>query len=90
MSNTAIGNVQIQTLIVIEVRKLPGCYVAAGRTGAWMVRDVQVKAVLQGRGRIRAGGSLTVQKGDSLMIPASTAFYSIEGSLHIYRASVPS
>jgi mannose-6-phosphate isomerase len=51
---------------------------------------IELMIIVQGRGVIRAEGSLAVQKGDSLMIPASTASYSIEGSLHLYRASVPS
>jgi mannose-6-phosphate isomerase len=51
--------------------------------------SIELMIVVEGRGGIEAGSSLSLQQGDSLMIPASTGGYSIEGSLLLYKAFVP-
>jgi len=51
--------------------------------------SVELMIVVEGEGRIEAPDSLALGKGDSLLIPASTGSYTIQGSLHLYRAYVP-
>ena len=51
--------------------------------------SIELMIILQGEGRIEAGDSLAVGKGDSLLIPASAGPYTVHGSLHLYRADVP-
>jgi mannose-6-phosphate isomerase len=51
--------------------------------------SVELMIVVQGEGRIEAPDSLDLGKGDSLLIPAATGSYTIRGSLHLYRADVP-
>jgi len=51
--------------------------------------SLELMIAVQGSGRIDSTGSLTLARGDSVLIPASTASYSIQGSLHLYRADVP-
>jgi mannose-6-phosphate isomerase len=51
--------------------------------------SIELMIILEGEGRIEASDSLSVGKGDSLLIPASTGPYTVHGTLHIYRADVP-
>ena len=51
--------------------------------------SIEVMIVVQGEGRIEAPDSLAIAKGVSLLIPACTGSYTIQGSLHLYRADVP-
>jgi mannose-6-phosphate isomerase len=51
--------------------------------------SIELMICLDGEGRIDAAGSLPLQRGDSLMLPAPTAPYAIHGSLHLFKAFVP-
>lgn len=51
--------------------------------------SIELMIFVEGNGRIETTASLDLGKGDSLLIPASTGSYRIQGSLHLYRAYVP-
>ncbi len=55
-------------------------------------RGLEILLVVEGQGRIRAEGSseeLTFRKGDSVMVPACLAGYSIRGEGRLFRAAIP-
>jgi mannose-6-phosphate isomerase len=51
--------------------------------------SLELMIAVDGKGRIESSDSLSIGKGDSVLIPASTGPCSIRGSLHLYRADVP-
>ena len=54
-------------------------------------RSVEILLCTSGQGVIEAGGHLstTVSKGDSFLVPAAMAPYTINGQVTIYKAAVP-
>jgi mannose-6-phosphate isomerase len=64
---------------------------AGQRYGSPAVRSAEILLCTAGQGVIEAGGhpSITVGKGDSFLVPAALAPYTIHGKLTIYKAAVP-
>lgn len=54
-------------------------------------RSIEILLCTDGQGRITddANQSLTMQKGDSMVIPAALDHYTLDGRLTIFKASVP-
>jgi mannose-6-phosphate isomerase len=56
------------------------------------IRNVELLLCTTGEGRVEDGGQgvcLTVNKGDSFLIPAGLQSYSIGGNVTVYKAAVP-
>jgi mannose-6-phosphate isomerase len=56
------------------------------------IRNVELLLCTAGEGRVEDGGQgvcLTVNKGDSFLIPAGLQSYSIGGNVTVYKAAVP-
>jgi mannose-6-phosphate isomerase len=56
-------------------------------------RSVEILLCTTGQGRLEGGGQgeapLTVKKGDSFLVPACLAPYTVSGSVSLYKAAVP-
>ena len=64
--------------------------IAPGRPHAGSGGRVQILLQLSGRGRLAAGGRETLlERGQSVLVPAATSSYTLEGEGRVARARVP-